>query len=637
MCEYNAPIRCVPLNPEDDDGHGSAEIDTSMKMTKWLFEHTRPYARGAFASLALITGAGSISAIDPLLMRHLIDHSYPGRHFTEAAGYVVLIIACLIIRSVLSRIGELSGFRVAQCLGQDLRRELLQKMSRLSEDWHERVMLGEKISRFDTDVEQIAQFGSDAANMIARASVLFALNLIIMFRLNAGMTFALLPLLPLFYLVRQKFRSLIESRARDTQEGTGRAIGRITEHLNGMTQLQLLGAGEARLADSVASLLEVVRAQWRQRKTDATFTVAVSSVLALAILSAFEFGVHESAAGRLTIGTIFAFYAYTTRIFDPVSSAMEFYARSQRMLASARRILEVIDEKPSVPDAGGVASAISRLCFGLSLEDVSFRYTTGRYVLRDIQLQIAPAETVAIVGSSGSGKSSLARLFVRLADPSSGHVLIDRCDAADYTLSALRKTISYVPQAPVLFHGTIRDNLALANPRASRRDIETTIAAACLDPVLCKLERGLDHRLQANAAGLSGGEQQRVAIARALLRKSAVLILDESTSALDAATEALVLRSIRRLCPEMTLIVITHRVKALSWIHRFLVLEDGRITGDGDPARLYAESGQYRSLVNAIPLELNLTVMDRINSCLDRLEADRDKPRSDGHMRRAAI
>jgi ABC-type bacteriocin/lantibiotic exporter with double-glycine peptidase domain len=608
-----------------------------MREVRWLLLLIRPYARSVFGSLALMTSAGVVSTLDPLLIRHLIDQSFPAGRFSEAAVCVVLIALCFITRAALSGLGSLCGFRISQSAGQDLRHELLQKMTRLSADWHERTMLGDKLSRFDTDVEQIAQFGSDAVNMIVRSSVFFLLNLVIMLRLNVPMTLTLLPLLPLFFLVRWRFRSLIQDRARETQEGRGWAIGRIAEHLGGMIQFELLGAGESRMKESVATWSEVVRAQWRQRRTEMVFTIAVSSVLAFAILFALEFGIHEFAAGVVTLGTIVAFYSYTTRIFEPVSSAMELYSRSQRMLASARRLLEVTSEQPSVEDTGKFTIIRPRLHSGLRMEGVHFRYTTERDILRNINLEIRPGESAAIVGLSGSGKSSLARLFVRLADPWCGSVFLDQRRAADYTLAALRSFISYVPQTPVLFQGTIRENLLCANPDANRRCLEEIIVATQLEPVLGRLERGLDHPLQAAATGLSGGELQRLAIARALLRDSAVLILDEATSALDAPTEAAVLGSIRELQPEKTLIVISHRVKALSWVDRLFLLENGSIAAQGNHTAMCVQSALYRSLLNARPDRSSPTFLDRVTSLIDRLEVDSDLERGGPDFRAGCI
>ena len=572
-----------------------------MGEARWLFHHIRPYAFKALGAVVMATTAGLVSTVDPLLMRHRIDRSLPLHRATDAAICVALIASCFIGRALFAGAGGLFSFRVAQSLGQDIKRELLEHMNRLSADWHERTLLGEKLSRLDSDVEQIAQFGADAVNTIVRVTIFFVLNLVIMLTLNVAMTLAVLPLLPVFYFVRRRFRPLIQTRASDTQAGTGRAIGRVAEHLSAVPQLHLLGAEQSRIADSMAAWLEVVRFQWIQRRTELAFSVSITSILGLAVLLVLGMGSYKFIAGALTLGTVVAFYAYVTRIFEPVSSAMELYARSERMMASARRVLELMRTEPSVPDSGHHSEVARSLRHGLDLQGVWFQYGPAHLALEGIDLHIAPGDAVAIVGPSGSGKSTLARLCIRLADPTRGSVVVDRRPAADYTLRALREIICYVPQSPILFSGSIRENLLYANPSASDSDLDSVIDAAQLRPLLQRFSLGLDHTLGAGAVGLSGGEQQRLAVARALLRNSAVLILDESTSALDVPTEAALLQAVRHFRPETTIIVISHRLKSLSWVDRFVLLDAGAIVGEGDHATLLRENHLYRMLFDAQP------------------------------------
>jgi ABC-type multidrug transport system fused ATPase/permease subunit len=572
-----------------------------MKEARWLLHHLGPYSRKVLSALILAIASGLVSTVDPLLMRHLIDRSLPLHRALDSAVCVALIASCFIARSFFAGACGLFGFRVAQCLGQDVRQDLLERMNRLSSDWHDRTPLGEKLSRLDTDVEQIAQFGADAVNTIVRVAIFFVLNLVIMFTLNVPMTLAVLPLLPVFYFVRRRFRPLIQTRASDTQAETGRAIGRIAEHLGAVPQLHLIGAEKSRIADSNGAWREVVRSQWIQRRTEVGFSVSITSVLGFAIVLVLGMGSYRFIGGTLTIGTVVAFYAYVTRIFEPVSSAMELYARSERMMASARRVLAVMTTEPTVSDLGRVTTTLRILRHGIKMERVSFKYGANPFALEAIDFEVAPGDAVAIVGPSGSGKSTMARLCVRLADPTSGSLTVEQRPATEYTLRTLREIICYVPQHPILFRGSIRENLLYANPAAGECELRAVIEVAQLDPVLSRLGCGLDHVLDTAAAGLSGGEQQRLAVARALLRNSPVLILDESTSALDVPTEAALLQAVRRFRPEMATVLISHRLKSLGWVDRFVVLEQGRIVGEGNHSTLLRKSRLYRTLLDAEP------------------------------------
>lgn len=572
------------------------ELMVRQRTSRWLLRRLRPHSRLLLLSFAAAVVGGLVATLDPLLMRYWLDVTLPKREVLGSLAMVLLIALCFVARSAVGGMGGLSSFRVAQLLGRDLRVEVLEHMTALSADWHERTFLGEKLSRIEQDVEEIAQFGADVLNTMLRSAIFFVVNLAIMAVLNWRMTLTVLPLLPLFSIVRARFRAVIQVRADETRAEIGRASSNLAEHLGAVPQLQILGAEEMRISRTVGAWTEMLGAQWAQRRSEIAFSVAVTSVLALAILFVLGLGTHEFLSGALSLGGLVAFYAYVTRVFEPVSTAMELYSRSQRMLASTRRVRDVLEAEPSVRDTGLLEAIRSPLVLGLSCESVYFAYAADEPVLQDVSFRIGGRDTVALVGKSGSGKSTLARLLARVADPTCGRVLLEGRSVSEYTLRALRQMICYVPQQPVLFSGSIRENLLYADPRASHAEIDCVIEAAQLQPVIGRLPNGLNTVLGPDAAGLSGGERQRLAIARALLRRSAILILDESTSALDLPTEQLVLRSITNLRAGLGLVVISHRLRSLTWVGRIVLLSSCRIAAEGTHETLYRESAIYRQL-----------------------------------------
>ncbi len=576
------------------------------EIVPWLLGRLRARSWLLFVSLCAALIGGLIPTIDPLLMRHWIDVTLPphqllssiviGKVLLSSLMMTLLIALCFVATAAVGALGSLVSFRVGQQLGQDLRVELLSHMTRLSADWHERTFLGEKLSRIEQDVEQVAQYGADALNTILRSLILFCVYLSIMFTLNWRIALSTLPVLPLFLWVRSRFRFRVQLRADEARSSIGRASGNIAELLDAVPQLQMLRAEPMRIQRAVEAWSEMVIAQWQQRKTEVMFSIAVPGVLAVAIFAVLGFGGYEYLVGALSLGSLLAFYTYATRIFQPVTTAMEFYSRSQRMLASARRIRDVLDTPPGAVDEGTLEHLPVPLTRGLAYISVCFAYGDGRQVLRDISFCVNPGERVALIGKSGSGKSTLARLLVRIAEPSSGEITLEGAPTTDYSLRSLRGTIAYVPQHPVLFSGTIRDNLLYGNPDAGEIEIERAVEATQLRGVLNRLPAGLDTVLGPEASRLSGGERQRMAIARALLCHSAVLLLDESTSALDMPTEQALLRSIADFNSDQGMLIISHRLRSLSWVDRIVVLNAGRIVAQGTHDVLYRDSPLYRTL-----------------------------------------
>ena len=548
--------------------------------------------------LACVSVASLVATIDPLLMRALIDRALPQRDLRWALELAGAIGLCYIGRSALSAAGSMVNFSIAQRCVRDLRVELLDQINRLSADYHEQTPTGEKLTRIEHDVDEIANLGADTANQSVRAILFFALNLAMMAKLNLLMTLTVLPLMPLFAVVQRSFSVLLKTRAEDTRSKVGLATSILTEHLAAVPQIQFLGAEAASAQRAVTAWDAMLRTQRIQRRTQIAFSLSIGAILAASIFVVLAFGSVKVLAGALTIGGLVAFYTYGTRVFEPVSSAMDLYARLQSVGASIRRVREVLDLEPTVKDSGMRRLESAHLSEGFNIQDVSYSYGK-KGALSNITLKIDAGECVAIVGPSGAGKSTLVRLLVRAADPGSGSIRLEGRPLTDYTLASLRSAVCYVPQHPVLFQGSVRENLLYANPQANADEMFRAIQAVQLESALDNLPQGLDTPLGPGAVSLSGGERQRLALARSLLRKSAVLALDEATSALDALTERMVLRSLAQFRAQQTMIVVSHRIKSLAWANRFVLVDQGKIAAVGTHSVLYAQSALYRALFDA--------------------------------------
>lgn len=564
----------------------------------WLLLRLGPMRWQIVLGLVCVSLAGLAVTIDPLLMRTLIDTALPQRNLRWALEIAGGIGLCYFGRSALSAAGSLVNFSVVQRCVRDLRITLLDQMIRLSVDYHEQTPTGEKLTRIEHDVDEIANLGADTANQSVRAVLFFALNLAMMARLNLQMTLTVLPLMPLFAIIQRRFSVLLKTRAEDARIETGAASSILTEHLAAVPQIQFLGAEQLGVERARSAWDLMLRTQWIQRRTQIGFSLSIGAILVTSILVVIAFGSAKVLAGALTIGGLVAFYAYETRVFEPITSAMDLYARLQSVGASIRRVRETLDLEPTVKDSGTRRLESFRLNHGFKIQDVSFSYDSNA-ALSNITLQIGAGESVAIIGASGSGKSTLARLLVRAADPSSGRIFLEKHPLPNYTLESLRGAVCYVPQQPVLFFGSVRENLLYANPQLTTKEMYRAISAAQLTSVLSRLPNGIDTPLGPGAVSLSGGERQRLAMARSLLRDSAVLVLDEATSALDGPTEREVLRSVAGFRPYQTIIVVSHRVRSLRWVDRFVLLDEGRIVATGTGSELYSQSALYRSLYEA--------------------------------------
>jgi ABC-type bacteriocin/lantibiotic exporter with double-glycine peptidase domain len=309
--------------------------------------------------------------------------------------------------------------------------------------------------------------------------------------------------------------------------------------------------------------------------------------------------------GALTIGGLVACYSYMARLFDPLNAAVEIYARLNRMNASILRILEVIEATPSVANKAEPIQMPVSVRGRVEIKNASFSYGNGHSVLQALNLKLNAGEKVALVGISGSGKSTIAKLIARLYDAERGAVHIDGFDVRDIRLERLRTDVCYLMQEAVLFDRTLKENLLMGKSLATPGELRGAVEIAGLEELLARLPKGWDTPLGPRGNTLSGGERQRVALARAVLQRPSLFVLDESTSALDAPSERRVYLNLAKQFPEQTIIFISHRIAALKWVDRILVLNQGLLEDQGTHEELMRRGGLYTYLHNMPLTPLN--------------------------------
>jgi len=546
--------------------------------TRWVVSRVKPFLRLHLTSYSCILVSSVLVLIDPLIVRFLIDDVIPTRRVSWLPLVAIAFLVTYMARLGADSVASLLNFRAVQKMTFRLRLNLLRHLQRLSAEYHDNRPLGDTLHRLQNDVDQVATLSGEVIPSALRIVTVFTLVMTTMLALNYRLTIIVLPLVPVFVLLRRQFHQRLRKASDSVQEQSGKVIGFLEEHLSSIVQVQLLSC-EHREARRFARLSgTAVRAQLKRRRVELFFASLLYLIVVLGMASVLCYGGYLVMAGRLTAGGLVAFYGYTLQLFIPLYGVVDIYSKLQRAGASIRRLMEITEADTMLLDRPGALALAPTAAAVVELNDVTFSYRSDRPVLETLSLRVNPGERVAIAGTSGNGKSTIARLFARLYDVRSGRVLIEGIDVRDIKLKSLRSSVILVPQDPVLFDVTLRENLLYGNAGATDAELAHVARLAQLEDLLLKLPRGWDEPLGPRGNRLSGGERQRVALARALLQRPKVLILDECTSALDALTEQRVLDGLDKFLHNVTTIIISHRPFAARWADREIHLERGRIS-----------------------------------------------------------
>jgi ABC-type multidrug transport system fused ATPase/permease subunit len=563
-----------------------------------LAELLAPYrwrVAAMFTALVLATAA----ALAPAPLAKLaIDQGIQHHDVGALDAVVVAFLGSAVLYAVATYAQTYLVGWVGQRALQDLRLKLFVHLQSLSIGFYSRNRAGVMISRMTNDVEALDQLVEDGLATLIQSSLTLIGVLGILLVLDVHLALLTFIALPILAVGGFAFRIASADAYRLTREKIASITGYLQETLSGIRVVRAFGQERRHIEHFKALNDENREANMVTVRLNAAYFPAVELLSALVTVEILVVGGIEAINGHTSTGVVFAFIAALNNFFDPIQQLSQLYTTYQSGMAALDKIFGLLDEKPEIMDKPG-ALELPRIRGEVRFDDVSFRYGADEdsaWALRHINLVIAPGETIALVGETGAGKSTFAKLVARFYDPTSGRVLVDGNDLRDVTAASLRSQMGMVPQEGFLFSGTARENIAFGRPGATDEEIRTAARAVGADDFIMALQDGYDTQVGERGVQLSAGQRQLVAFARALVADPRILVLDEATSNVDVHTEGLIEEGLRRLVAGRTSIVIAHRLSTIRHASRILVMEYGEIVEQGTHEELLDAGGRYWQL-----------------------------------------
>ena len=573
--------------------------------------HLRQVKARLAAAAVCTAGVTAAEVLRPWPLKVILDHVILDKRLPHAlrflqvlvhAGRIPLLGAMAASIVVLALAGGLCSYfqvfitsSVGYRMVYALRRELFAHLQRLSLSFHTRARSGDLLTRIAGDTNTLKDWFADSLLKFASGLLTVAGVLAVMFAVNWQIGLIALGTLPfLCYSLLHLYRKTkLSVKAQRRQEG--QVASRMSEVIAVIPLVQAFARERHEEARFDAVTTNTLQEGIRIARLEAAATRSSEVITAVGTAAAVLWGAFEVLHGKLMPGELVLVVAYVTNMYRPIKSLAKLSTDFSKAMASADRISEVLDIEPEIRDRADAIDA-PPLTGAIAFDGVSFDYGDGKDVLRDVSFEIAPGQRVALVGASGTGKSTIVSLILRLYEPRQGAVLIDGVNIQRYRRESLRHQIGLVLQESILFGATIRENIAYGRPDASTEDIVAAARAANADEFIRELPDGYDTVIGERGATLSGGQRQRIAIARAVIRNAPVLLLDEPMTGLDVESETKVREALDRLVAGHTSLMITHDLPSIADADLVLVLEDGRIVERGTHAGLVAESSRYRTL-----------------------------------------
>ncbi len=552
----------------------------------------RPYRRRVILMFgALLLGTAAALAPPPLAKLAIDGGIIPGDLSTLTIVVVAFVVSALVYWGATYAQTYLVGW-VGQRVLQDLRIQLFAHLQTLSVGFYSRRQAGVLISRLTNDIQALDQLVSDGVVTLFGSTLTLVGTAAILLVLDAELALLTFLVFPVLAVGSLAFRIVSAGAYRATREKVAAITAYLQESLSGIRVLRTF-AQEERHLRRFAELNEDNRdANLRTVHLNAAYFPGVELLSAVATAGILVYGGIQALEGEVTIGVLVAFVAALNTFFDPIQSLSQFYTTYQAGMAALDKIFELLDEEPELRDRPGAVD-LPDVRGELEFDGVSFAYGEAGEALTDVSLHVPPGQTVALVGATGAGKSTLAKLVARFYDPTAGRVLVDGHDLRDVTARSLRSRMGIVPQEAFLFSGTIGENIGFGRPDATPEEIEAAARAVHAHDFVAVLEHGYDTQIGERGIQLSAGQRQLVAFARALIADPRILVLDEATANVDIHTEGRIEAGLRRLLAGRTALVIAHRLSTIRTAGRIVVLDRGRIAEQGTHDELLAARGAY--------------------------------------------
>lgn len=566
-----------------------------MDMYKRLISYVRPYMGRMIAAIACIILAAGGNLAVPWIIKDVIDQVLINKDMAMLNIIAIGILIIFFLRGIFFFGQTYLMSYIGQRVIIDIREAVYRQLQRLSLAYFDRRQTGAIMSSVTNDVSALqAALVDSMVEMVTEAMILIG-SLGAMFFLHWKLSLLTLITMPLVLQAINTFGKKLRKAGRVLQERAADITAILQETISGIRVIRSFAREDYETDRFKQENFYNFRAQMKTSQLLATLTPVIEFLSAIGVTVIIWYGGMEVIDGNLTSGALIAFLIYVVNLANPVKRLSKVYGNIQKSLAAAERVFAILDTEPDIKDMPG-AVVLPEIEGHVTLQHLSFAYSPGQYALRDVSLEVKPGQTIAIVGPSGAGKTTIANLLPRFYEATEGSILVDGKDIRTVTMQSLRQQIGIVPQETVLFNGTVYDNILYGRLDATHEEVIAAAKAANAHNFIERMPDQYQTQIGERGAKLSGGQRQRISIARAILKDPRILILDEATSALDTESEKLVQQALDKLMIGRTSFVIAHRLSTVQRADMIVVLDKGRLVEQGTHSELLASGGLYSTL-----------------------------------------